>query len=111
MKSSDKVTQDFFIEVHLLTGKLVLVVVIHSLRGSRANWHHTPNPQLGVVQPTQVDDHTSHEQSTRDAFRDLPWERLKNPSQSPQSELETITNLRSMIIAAPNCLDDDNHQE
>jgi hypothetical protein len=38
-------TQDFFTEVHLLAGKLVLVVVIHSLEGSHANWHHTPNPQ------------------------------------------------------------------
>ena len=27
----------FFTEVHLLAGKLVLVVVIHSLEGSRAN--------------------------------------------------------------------------
>ena len=36
--------RSFFTEVHLLVGKLVLVVVIHSLGGSRANWHHTPNP-------------------------------------------------------------------
>ena len=35
----------FFIEIHLLAGKLVLVVAIHSLGGLRANWHHTPNPQ------------------------------------------------------------------
>ena len=35
----------FFTEVHLLADKLVLVVEIHSLGGSRANWHHTPNPQ------------------------------------------------------------------
>jgi hypothetical protein len=34
----------FFIEVHLFAGKLVLVVVIHSLGGSHANWHHTRNP-------------------------------------------------------------------
>ena len=31
-------TQDFFTEVHMLDGKLVLIVVIHSLGGSRANW-------------------------------------------------------------------------
>ena len=55
----------FFIEVHLLAGKLVLVVAIHSLEGSRAKWHHTPNPQPGATQPTQDQDHTSHEQSTR----------------------------------------------
>jgi hypothetical protein len=38
-------TQCFFIEVHLLADKLVLVVAIHPLGGSRANWHHTLNPQ------------------------------------------------------------------
>ena len=34
-----------FTKVHLLAGKLVLVVAIHSLEGSRANWLHTSNPQ------------------------------------------------------------------
>ena len=34
-----------FTEVHLLADKLLLVVAIHSLGGSRANWHHMPNPQ------------------------------------------------------------------
>ena len=58
----------FFTEVHLLIGKLVLVVAIHSLRGSCANWHHMPNPQSGTAQPTQDEDHTSHEQSTRVPF-------------------------------------------
>jgi hypothetical protein len=48
MKFSDKVTQDFFIEVHLLADKLVLVVTIHSLGGSRAR-HHTPNPEKGAA--------------------------------------------------------------
>ena len=51
---------DFFTEVHLLAGKLVLVA-IHSLGGLRANWHHTPNPQSGAAQPTQDGDHISHE--------------------------------------------------
>jgi hypothetical protein len=44
-------TMIFFTEVHLLAGKLVLVVVIHPLGGSHANWYHTPNPQLGATQP------------------------------------------------------------
>ena len=47
---------NFSSEVHLLAGKLVLVVAIHSLGGSRANRHHTPNPQPGATQPTQDDD-------------------------------------------------------
>jgi hypothetical protein len=34
----------FFTEVHLLADKLVLVVAIHLLGGSRANWHHMSNP-------------------------------------------------------------------
>ena len=48
----------------MLASKLVLVVAIHTLGGSRANWHHTPNPQSGVAQPIQDEDHISHEQST-----------------------------------------------
>ena len=40
----------FFTEVHLLAGKLVPVVAIHSLGGSHANRHHTANPQLGAAQ-------------------------------------------------------------
>ena len=54
-------TQLFFIEVHLLAGKSVLVVAIHSLGGSHAKWHHMPNPQKGAAQPTEDEDHTSHE--------------------------------------------------
>jgi hypothetical protein len=45
MKSSEQDDTKIFTEVHLLAGKLVLTVVIHSLRGSRANWYRTPNPQ------------------------------------------------------------------
>ena len=59
-----------FTEVHLLAGKLVLIVAIHSLGGSRANWLHMPNP--GAAQPTQDEDHTSHEQSTRVPFGSPP---------------------------------------
>ena len=36
-------TINFSSEVHLLAGKLVPVVAIHSLGGSHANRHHTPN--------------------------------------------------------------------
>ena len=34
-------------EVHLLAGKLVPVVMTHSLGGSCANRHHTHSPTLG----------------------------------------------------------------
>ena len=52
----DNQDNDFSSEVHLLNGKLVPIVTIHSLGGSRANWHHMPNPQLGAAQPTQDED-------------------------------------------------------
>ena len=52
----------------MLAGKLVPVVAIHSLEGSHAYRHHTSNPQSGAAQPTQDEDHTSHEQSTRLPF-------------------------------------------
>ena len=102
-------TQLFCTEVHLLAGKLVLVVAIHSLGGSRTNWHHTPNPQKGAIQPTQDEDHTSHEQFTRVPFGSL-LEKGQNPSQSPRSEPETIATLRSTILAALSHLGGGNHQ-
>ena len=40
-------------EVYLIAGKLVPIVVIHSLGGSHANRSHTPNSQPGAAQPTQ----------------------------------------------------------
>jgi hypothetical protein len=45
-------TMIFFTEVHLLAGKLVFIVVIPPLEGSRTNRHHTPNLQPGAAQPT-----------------------------------------------------------
>ena len=62
----------------MLAGKLLLVVAIHSLGGSHANRHHTPNPQPGAAQPTQDEDHTSHEQSTR-----VPFGALSGKGQEP----------------------------
>ena len=100
----------FFIEVHLLAGKLVPVVAIHSLGGSRANRHHMPNPHLGAAQPTQDEDPQSM-RNPLEYLLALCRGKVKNPSQSPQSEPETITFLRSMILAAPSRLGGGNHQE
>jgi hypothetical protein len=72
----------FFTEVHLLVGKLVPVVAIHPLGGSRANRHHTPNTQPGAAQPTQDGD----PQATSNPLEyllALCQEKVKNPSQSP----------------------------
>ena len=100
----------FFTNVHLLVGKLVLLMAIHSLGGSCANWHHTANPQPGAAQPTQDEDHTSHEQSTRVPLA-LRRGKVKNPSQSTRLEPETMTTLRSMILTAPSYLGGGNHQD
>ena len=84
----------------MLVGKLVPVVAIHSLGGSCANKHHTPNPQSGAAQPTQDED----PQTTSNPLEyllSLHQGRVKNLSQSPRSEPETNTTLRSMILAAP----------
>ena len=55
-KSSNNDDIRFFTKVHLLAGKLVLVVAIHPLGGSRANRHHKPNPQPGAAQSTHNGD-------------------------------------------------------
>jgi hypothetical protein len=39
-----------------LPASYVPVVAIHPLGDSRANWHHTSNPQSGATQPTQDED-------------------------------------------------------
>jgi hypothetical protein len=44
-------TQDFFTEIYLLPDKLLLVVVIHSLDGSRANQLSRVEPLAGAAHP------------------------------------------------------------
>ena len=52
----------------MLASKLIPIVAIYSLGGSRAYRHHTPNPQSSAAQPTQDEDHISCKQSTRVPF-------------------------------------------
>ena len=78
----DKMTQCFFTEVHLRAGKLVLVVAIHSLGGSRANRHHMPNLQSGAAQPTQDEDPQAM-RNPLEYLLALYRGKVKNPSQSP----------------------------
>ena len=110
MKSSDNDDTRFFTEVHLLIGKLVPIVVIHSLRGSRVNRHYTPNTQSGTVQPTQNED-PQVTSNPLEYLLGLRQGKVKNPSQSPLLEPETITFLRSTILTAPSHLGGGNHQE
>ena len=72
-------TIKFFSKVHLLAGKLVPVVMIHSLGGSHADRHHTPNPQPGATQPTQDED-TQATHNPLELPLALLQERHKNPS-------------------------------
>jgi hypothetical protein len=75
----DKMTQWFFTEVHLLAGKLVPAVTIHSLEGSHAYKHHTPNPQSGAAQPIQDDDLRATS-NPLEYLLALRLEKVKNPS-------------------------------
>ena len=75
----------------------VLVVAIHPLGGSRANKNHTPNPQSNVAQPTQDGDPQATS-NPLDYLLALHRGKVKNPSQSPRSELETSTFLRLMKL-------------
>ena len=84
----------------------VLVVAIHPLGGSRANRHHTPNPQSDAAQPTQDGDPQA-KSNPLEYLLALHRGKVKNPSQSPRSEPKTITNL----LAAPSHLGGSNHQE
>ena len=91
--SKTMMTQDFSSRFTCLPTSYALVVAIHPLGGSRANRHHMLNPQSGAAQPTQDGD----PQATSNPLEyllALHRGKVKNPSQSPQSEPETITNLR-----------------
>jgi hypothetical protein len=87
----------------LLAGKIVPIVAIHSLGGSRANRHHMSNPQPGAAQPTQDGD----PQTTRNI---LEYIFALQPRKG--QERLTITTIRagdkhhprSMILAPPNHL-------
>ena len=98
-----------FSEVHLLVDKLLLVVAIHSLGGSRAK---ITRQTLNRVP------HNQHKMRITQAMSNpleylltLRRGKVKNPSQSPRLEPETITALRSTILAAPSHLGGGNHQE
>jgi hypothetical protein len=100
----------FSLRFTCLPASYVSVVVIHPLGGSRANRHHTPNLHSGAAQPTQDGD----PQATSNPLEYLlaiHRGKVKNPSQSPRSELETSTTLRSTILAAPSHLGGGNHKE
>ena len=79
MNTKNSLGQDDTVIFHLLASKLVPVVTIHSLGGSRANRHHTPNPQLGAAQPTQDEDPQAMS-NPLEYLLALLWGKVKNPS-------------------------------
>ena len=97
----------------MLVGKLVLVVAIDS------EVHLEVHAIIGITcQTLNRVPHNQHKMRITQATSNpleyllaLRWGKVKNPSQSPQSEPETITNLRSTILAAPSRLGGGNHQE
>jgi hypothetical protein len=103
-------TQWFFLRGSLACQQASPHCMIHSLGGSRANRHHTSNPQPSAAQPTQDED----PQAMRNP-PELPLAlhrgRHKNPAQAQWSEPVTITNSRSMIHQPPGCLGVGKHQE
>ena len=99
-----------FTEVHLLAGKLVLVVTIthlevHALIGiTRQTLNRVPHNQhkMRITQGMS---------NLLEYLLALRRGKVKNPSQSPRSEPETTITLRSTILAAPSRLGGGNHQE
>ena len=91
----DKMTQDFSFEVHLLADKQVPVVAIYPLGGSRANRHHTSNPQSGATQPTQDGDPQATSNPLELPFVISHGEGTRTPHKSPgggQEQSPTLAN-------------------
>ena len=72
----------------MLAGKLVPVVAIHSLGGSRANRHHTPNLQLGAAQQTQDGDPQAMSNPLELPFMISHGEGTRTPHKSPRGGQE-----------------------
>jgi hypothetical protein len=54
-------TQEFFTEIHLLSGKLLLIVAMYPLDESRANQLSRVEPSAGAAHPLTRWDPSSHE--------------------------------------------------
>ena len=67
--------------VHLLIGKLVHVVAIHQLDGSRANGRYKAHPSAGAAQPLTRRDPQATSNPIEMPFATLPQGKLKNPLQ------------------------------
>ena len=103
-ESSTRDDTRFFTEVHLLPGKLVLVVAIHPLDGLQANWQSKAKPSARAAHPLTIwgcsKPRAIHQSS-----------QLRSPARKAQESLtnhlvriETISNHELNTSAAPSHL-------
>jgi hypothetical protein len=86
----------------LLADKLVSIVAIHPLVGSRANRLHMPNPQLGVAQATQDRDPQATSNPLELSFVISHGEGRRtpqNPSGDGHEQLPTRANAPTLLQA------------
>ena len=98
-KSTEIRWQKIFLQGSFVAGKLVPVVAIHPLGGSRANRHHMPNPLPGGAQPTQDGDPQatsnplempfmiSHGKGSRTPHKSTDWCRRQSPPSAQRASL------------------------
>jgi hypothetical protein len=93
-----------FIEVHLLPGKLLLVVAMHPLDGSRANQLSRVEPSAGAAHPLTRWGSSKPWALLEYPIRKLPRGRIKNPSQSLSEGSNKSPIMSSITTAAPSHL-------
>jgi hypothetical protein len=92
----------FFTEIHLLPGKLLLVVAMHPLDRSRANWLSRVKPSADATHPltrwgSSKPRQTSTAQLELGNRRGGRVWRLRTPRPTPVSQRETLPRLRLLF--------------
>ena len=103
-ESSARDDTRFFTEVHLLPGKLVLVVAIHPLDGSRANWQSKAKPSAGAAHPLTRWGSSKPRAIHQSSQLRSPAGKAKEPLTNHLARLETISNYELNTTAAPSRL-------
>jgi hypothetical protein len=87
----------------LLSGKLLLIVAIHPLVGSRANRLSRVEPSEGAAQTHTRWGSSKPRAPLKYPICELPWGRIKNPLQH-LVRLQQSLIVSSIASAAPSCL-------